>query len=152
MIKHKNLSIFVPHEGCPNQCSFCDQKKISGTQNPPTPQEVERLCDEFLPHTKEEGEKIGFSDGRKPPKSDRTNLLLTKQEFDRIGGIFKYWYNQPDFNRATNGVENTFVVTFAPARVNAFALSYSQFVPGNTGMNTFGAAILWLQITMFFAS
>ena len=29
-------------------------------------------------YTKEEGEKLGFSDGRKPPKSDRTNLLLTK--------------------------------------------------------------------------
>lgn len=55
MVKHKNLSIFVPHEGCPNQCSFCDQKKISGTQNPPSPRQVVRLCDEFLPHTKEEG-------------------------------------------------------------------------------------------------
>ena len=65
MTKHKNLSIFVPHEGCPNQCSFCDQKKISGTQNPPSPQEVERLCDEFLPHTKEEGEsyEIAFFGG-----------------------------------------------------------------------------------------
>ena len=55
MTKHKNLSIFVPHEGCPNQCSFCDQKKISGTQNPPAPRQVTALCDEFLPHTKEEG-------------------------------------------------------------------------------------------------
>ena len=65
MTKHKNLSIFVPHEGCPNQCSFCDQKKISGTQNPPSPREVERLCDEFLPHTKEEGEsyEIAFFGG-----------------------------------------------------------------------------------------
>ena len=55
MVKHKNLSIFVPHEGCPNQCSFCDQKKISGTQNPPTPQQVTALCDEFLPHSEEDG-------------------------------------------------------------------------------------------------
>ena len=55
MIKHKNLSIFVPHEGCPNQCSFCDQKKISGTQTPPTPEQVTALCDEFLPHTAAEG-------------------------------------------------------------------------------------------------
>ncbi len=55
MVKHKNLSIFVPHEGCPNQCSFCDQKKISGTQNPPSPQEVTQLCDEFLPHNAQEG-------------------------------------------------------------------------------------------------
>ncbi len=65
MVKHKNLSIFVPHEGCPNQCSFCDQKKISGTQTPPTPQQVTSLCDEFLPHTRQEGEsyEIAFFGG-----------------------------------------------------------------------------------------
>ena len=33
---------------------------------------------------------------------------------------------------------NTFVMTFAPARSNARRLSYSQFVPGNTGINTVG--------------
>ena len=37
---------------------------------------------------------------------------------------------------------NTFVITFAPARSNALAESYSQFVPGNAGINTFGCAIL----------
>ena len=40
---------------------------------------------------------------------------------------------------------NTFVITFAPARSNAFAESYSQFVPGNTGINTFGFATLFLH-------
>ncbi len=65
MTKHKNLSIFVPHEGCPNQCSFCDQKKISGTQNPPSPLEVISLCDKFLPYDKEEGKsyEIAFFGG-----------------------------------------------------------------------------------------
>ena len=33
---------------------------------------------------------------------------------------------------------NTFVTTFAPARSKAFVLSYSQLVPGNTGINTSG--------------
>ena len=37
------------------------------------------------------------------------------------------------------------MITFAPALSNAFALSYSQFVPGITGINTVGCAILWLQ-------
>jgi len=65
MIKHKNLSIFVPHEGCPNQCSFCDQKKISGTQNPPSPEYVTQLCEEFLPHDTEKGKsyEIAFFGG-----------------------------------------------------------------------------------------
>ncbi|MGN0675445.1 MAG: radical SAM protein [Oscillospiraceae bacterium] len=65
MEKHKNLSIFVPHEGCPNRCSFCDQKKISGTQNPPSPRYVTKLCDEFLPRDKEGGRsyEIAFFGG-----------------------------------------------------------------------------------------
>ena len=39
-------------------------------------------------------------------------------------------------------LRNTLVMTLAPARSNALALSYSQFVPGNTGINTVGFATL----------
>ena len=39
--KHANISIFVPHLGCPRQCSFCDQRAITGqAQSPPTPEDV----------------------------------------------------------------------------------------------------------------
>ncbi len=30
--KHANIPVFIPHLGCPNQCVFCDQRFISGTQ------------------------------------------------------------------------------------------------------------------------
>ena len=40
---------------------------------------------------------------------------------------------------------NTLVTTLAPARSNALVLSYSQLVPGNTGMNTVGFATLFLH-------
>lgn len=43
-MKHANLSIFVPHVGCPNQCSFCNQKSISGTQVQPTKIDIKELC------------------------------------------------------------------------------------------------------------
>lgn len=46
--KHKNLSIFIPHLGCPNQCSFCDQRSISGAACAPTPEQVYDICEEFL--------------------------------------------------------------------------------------------------------
>ncbi len=36
---------------------------------------------------------------------------------------------------------NTVIFGSAPASIKAFAKSYSQFVPGNTGINTFGFAI-----------
>lgn len=33
MKKHKNIPIFIPHLGCPNDCVFCNQRSISGTQD-----------------------------------------------------------------------------------------------------------------------
>ncbi len=34
MAKAKIIPIFVPHLGCPNDCVFCDQKRISGSPSP----------------------------------------------------------------------------------------------------------------------
>lgn len=30
-MRHINLPVFIPHLGCPNDCVFCNQRKISGT-------------------------------------------------------------------------------------------------------------------------
>lgn len=48
MAKHKTLAFFIPHRGCPHQCSFCDQRTISGTQNAPEPAEIAQTCREML--------------------------------------------------------------------------------------------------------
>lgn len=32
-MKHANISVFVPHLGCPNDCSFCNQRHITGQIN-----------------------------------------------------------------------------------------------------------------------
>ena len=37
---HSNISIFVPHIGCPNMCSFCNQRHITGTHSAPKAQDV----------------------------------------------------------------------------------------------------------------
>lgn len=39
-MKHANISLFVPHAGCPHQCSFCNQKTISGSVKELTEKEV----------------------------------------------------------------------------------------------------------------
>lgn len=39
-MKHANISLFVPHAGCPHQCSFCNQKTISGSVKELTAREV----------------------------------------------------------------------------------------------------------------
>lgn len=40
---HNNISIFIPHEGCPHTCAFCNQRSISGKQSAPSADEVARL-------------------------------------------------------------------------------------------------------------
>ena len=64
MKKHANISIFVPHEGCPNQCSFCNQRYISGQQTPPTPEDAAKICEEALKQGKNfSGSEIAFFGG-----------------------------------------------------------------------------------------
>ena len=40
-MSHSNISIFVPHLGCPNQCSFCNQNHITGFQILPGKNDVD---------------------------------------------------------------------------------------------------------------
>ncbi len=47
-MKHSNISIFIPHAGCPHKCSFCNQKTISGAQKQPTAEEVHEICRKAL--------------------------------------------------------------------------------------------------------
>ena len=63
--RHANVAFFVPHLGCPNQCSFCNQRTISGQQNPPSPQEVSAVCREALERLGERAERaeIAFFGG-----------------------------------------------------------------------------------------
>ncbi len=40
-VKHKTIPIFVPHMGCPNDCSFCNQRKITGVSTSVTKEDVD---------------------------------------------------------------------------------------------------------------
>ncbi len=39
-LKHVNIPIFISHEGCPNDCVFCNQRKITAKTGPMTLTEV----------------------------------------------------------------------------------------------------------------
>ena len=47
-MRHANVAIFVPHAGCPHQCSFCNQRSISGSIAVPRGPEVVQPCREGL--------------------------------------------------------------------------------------------------------
>ncbi|MEG1886646.1 MAG: radical SAM protein [Oscillospiraceae bacterium] len=41
MSLHANISIFVPHLGCPKKCSFCNQNSITGQTKAPTAADID---------------------------------------------------------------------------------------------------------------
>ena len=47
-MKKGNISIFVPHNGCPQQCSFCNQKTITGQAYQPTAKDVDEAVQKAL--------------------------------------------------------------------------------------------------------
>lgn len=46
--KTKIIPIFVPHLGCPNDCIFCNQKKITNVSTSMTPEKAKDIIEEHL--------------------------------------------------------------------------------------------------------
>ena len=63
-MKHANISLFVPHMGCPHQCSFCNQKTISGSVKQLTPEDALNTLKEAESHNNNpENTEIAFFGG-----------------------------------------------------------------------------------------
>ena len=68
------IPIFVPHKGCPHDCIFCNQKKISGCLQAPTEEQVyQSIQSHMLTHDRDELE-IAFFGG------SFTGIPLEEQE------------------------------------------------------------------------
>ncbi len=48
------IPIFIPHLGCPNDCTFCNQKSISGQAKQVTKKEVKDIIEDYLKSFKDE--------------------------------------------------------------------------------------------------
>ena len=87
--KHSNISIFVPHIGCPNKCSFCNQRYITGTCKAPNACDVEQAVitavksKNYNPETTQ----IAFFGGSFTAinRSYMISLLETASSFVKIG-------------------------------------------------------------------
>ncbi len=92
-MKHSNISIFIPHIGCPNMCSFCNQHTISGAQSAPGAEDVKKICSQALSEVKNPGDaEIAFFGGSftAVPHRYMLELLEAAQEFlgdGRFSGI-----------------------------------------------------------------
>lgn len=47
-MKKRIIPIFVPHRGCPHDCIFCNQKKITGVSTDITQDDVRNIVEEYL--------------------------------------------------------------------------------------------------------
>ncbi len=47
-MRHANVALFVPNNGCPHACSFCSQKSITGQSVQPTPEDVAAAAETAL--------------------------------------------------------------------------------------------------------
>lgn len=47
-MKKGNISVFVPHIGCPRKCSFCNQNTITGSCSAPAPDDVKAAVETAL--------------------------------------------------------------------------------------------------------
>ena len=83
-MKHSNISIFIPHIGCPHKCSFCDQNTISGAQHLPDGDEVREICSKAMTEVRSpENTEIAFFGGSFTaiPRDYMLELLEAAHEF-----------------------------------------------------------------------
>lgn len=56
--KQYTIPVFIPHKGCPNNCVFCNQKKISGQTKDVTVEDVDNIIREYLNYYDKTDKKI----------------------------------------------------------------------------------------------
>lgn len=84
MSVHSNISIFVPHVGCPHKCAFCDQRTITGEQKLPHSADVKNACEQALSQVKDiSNTEIAFFGGSFTaiPREYMLELLSAASEY-----------------------------------------------------------------------
>lgn len=90
------IPIFVPHKGCPHDCVFCNQKKISGCIQAPSAEEVHQLIQQHLDTHKDAELEIAFFGG------SFTGIPLEEQEaYLKIATAYRKQYPKLQIRAST---------------------------------------------------
>lgn len=83
--KHSNISIFIPHMGCPNMCSFCNQHTISNSVAP-SPKEVGEMLAKACENLPEGEAEIAFFGGSFTAIGRDYMTALLEQAYPYVNG------------------------------------------------------------------
>lgn len=85
------IPIFIPHKGCPHDCSFCNQKKIAGAGGDVTPEDARSIIDEQLQNLEHvnKTKEIAFFGGSFTglPRDEQVQFLKIANEKKVLGLI-----------------------------------------------------------------
>lgn len=103
MKKHAIIPIFIPHEGCPNDCVFCNQKIITARSQPVTADHVEDIIKTHLStliDRKLETIEIAFFGGSFTgiPMTQQNEYLEIAYKYKKAGLVDKlHMSTRPDY-------------------------------------------------------
>ena len=85
MKKEYIIPIFVPHLGCPNNCTFCNQKRISGQTKMVTAKDVEETIEYYLKNFKDNHKyvEVAFFGGS-------FTAIETEKQIELLEAVQKY--------------------------------------------------------------
>lgn len=101
MKKHAIIPIFIPHKGCPNDCVFCNQRRITARDGDITTSDIRKIADTWL-ETLENVETVemAFFGGSFTglPMEEQSEYLSVAKEYKDMGKIDKiHLSTRPDY-------------------------------------------------------
>jgi len=103
MKQHAIIPIFIPHKGCPNDCIFCNQKKITARQAAVTGEDVKNTIETWLSTLEPRGIKtieVAFFGGSFTgiPMEEQSAYLKIAKSYKDAGRIHKiHLSTRPDY-------------------------------------------------------
>ena len=90
MKKHYTIPFFIPHQGCPHKCVFCDQNKITG-QDQISPEDIPEKIEKYLRTlpVSDSHIEVGFFGGTFTALSiqKQKSFLLPVQKYVKTGAV-----------------------------------------------------------------
>ncbi|MBQ1244059.1 MAG: radical SAM protein, partial [Clostridia bacterium] len=88
-MKHINVALFVPDEGCPHRCSFCNQKTISGKTKKLTLSDIDKAVEIASEKGDGKGEIAFFGGSFTAIEKEYMLSLLKRAKLYIDKGLFK---------------------------------------------------------------